>query len=359
MPASSSEATGQDRRGDAGRGGSDDRGRSADKPSEIPKEGWKDIAKRVVAQIKAKHTQLLAAGVAFWAFLSLFPAMIAAITIFGLVMDPEEVTERLAGLLDALPDEAATLVQEQLEGIAGAGGTALGVGLITSLGFALWAASTGMANLMEATNVVYSEHDDRKFPKKRGLALLFTLGAILFLGLTLAGIAALPGVLAAAGVGGAAQSLLSLAVWPILGLGFVAGLAVLYRYGPDRADAEWRWVSWGAVIAVVVWVVASIAFQFYVANFGNYQETYGALAAVVILMFWLLLSSLIVLVGGHINAEMEAQTAQDTTTDPDGPMGQRDAYKADNLGPVDDDIGLRTNQPEQETQPRTTEEHAR
>jgi membrane protein len=322
----------------SGRGGDDDpRGRRADSPTEIPGKGWKDVGKRVWAEMKENHTQLLASGVAFWAFTSLFPALIAAITLYGLIVDPEDVAERVDDLAEALPEEARSLIQEQLEGITAASGGALGLSLLISLGAALWAASAAMSNLMEAINAVYDEHDDRKFPKKKGIALLLTLGAIVFLGVAVTAIGAVPAVLQAIGIEGALRAVLSLAVWPILGAAFVGGLAVLYRYAPDRDDAQWRWVTPGALVGMGLWVVASLAFQFYTANFGSYQETYGALAAVVILLLWLLITALCVLIGAHVNAEMEAQTGRDTTVNAEQPMGQRGAYKADNLGEIDAD----------------------
>jgi membrane protein len=312
----------------------DGHGRTAESPGQIPAKGWKDIAKRVWAEMKENHTQLLAAGVAFWAFTSIFPALIAAISIYGLVVEPEEVAARVEDLASALPAEAQTLLTEQLEGLTSTSGSALGIGLIFSILTALWAASAGMSNLMDAINAVYEESDDRKFPKKKGLAVLLTVAAIAFLGLAIAAIAAVPAILEAIGVGGAAKALLSLAVWPFLGVGFVLGLSILYRFAPDRDDAEWRWVTPGAVTAMVVWVAASLAFQFYTANLGSYQKTYGALAAVVIMLLWLMISCLCVLLGAHVNAELEAQTAHDTTVDDERPMGQRGAYKADNLGEI-------------------------
>jgi membrane protein len=312
--------------------GGDARGRDAESPKQIPAKGWKDVLKRVKAEMKENHTQLLSAGVAFWAFTSIFPALIAAISIYGLVVDPEEVSARVEDLAGALPAEARTLLEEQLQSITSSEGGALGIGLIISIAAALWAASGGMSNLMDAINAVYEESDDRNFFKKKGIALLLTLGAIAFLGLAVAGIAAVPAILEAIGIGGAAKALLSLAVWPILGAGFVAGLSILYRFAPDRDDAEWRWVTPGAVFAMVLWVVASLAFQFYTANLGSYNETYGALAAVVILLLWLMISCLCVLLGAHINAEMEAQTARDTSVEKERPLGKRDAYTADTLG---------------------------
>lgn len=357
MAASTNAAPGRANQRVADGGPANDRGRSAESPSEIPKEGWKDVGKRVWAEMKEDHTQLLSSGVAFWAFLSIFPAIVAAITIFGLVMDPQEVTRQLESFLNALPSESRDLVRSQLESVASSSSSALGIGLVVSLGSALWAASTGMANMMEAINVVYEETDDRNWFKKRGTAVLLTLGAILFIGLTLVGIAAVPHLLDSTNLNSGLKWVLSLAVWPVLAAAFAFGLAVLYRYAPDRDNAEWGWVSWGAGIAVVIWVVASVAFQIYTASFGNYQKTYGALAAVVVLLLWLMITCLSILVGGHINAELEAQTAKDTTEDPDEPMGQRGANKADNLGeaPVDDgdEVDLRDHKS------KRTEEHVR
>jgi membrane protein len=333
----------------------EDHGRQADAPQDIPKRGWVDVAKRVFANVKEQHTMLLGAGVAFWAFVSIFPAIIAGITIFGLFLDPDEVSDRVEELFGALPDEAQSLLEGQLDTLAEASGGALGVGLVVALGLALWTASAAMSNLMEAVNVAYGERDERNFLKKKGLALLLTLGGILFAGLALAGIAVVPPLVQAAGL----PTAVNIVVWPILAVLFAVGLSMIYRYAPDRADAEWRWVTWGAGIAVVIWAVASIGFQIYVANFGNYQQTYGALAAVVILLFWLLLTSVSVLLGAHVNAELEAQTERDTTVDPDQPMGRRDAYKADHLGEVPGDGDDRQVDLRDREEQQRTEEHVR
>ena len=317
--------------------GSGDRGRSATTPTEIPPKGWLDVLKRVRAEMKENNTQLLAAGVAFWAFTSLFPALIAAITVYGLIVEPQEVASKVEDLAGSLPAEARTLLQEQLGKITTSSGSALGFGLILSVLTALWAASGGMGNMISAVNAVYEESDDRNWFKRKALALLLTVGAIGLLGVAVAGIAVWPAVLEALGIGGFLKALLSLAIWPVLGALFVVGLSVLYRLAPARDDPEWKWTTPGAIFATVLWVVASLVFQYYTANFGSYQETYGALAAVVLLLLWLMITCLCVLLGAHINAELEAQTAHDTTVDQPRPMGQRDAYKADTLGEVAED----------------------
>ena len=304
-------------------------GRQAEKPSEIPSGGWKAIGKRVVAEIKADHVSLLAAGVAFKALLALFPTIIAAVTIWGLVSDPQTITSQIESFTSALPEGAATLVNNQVSNVANTGSGALSVALITSLALALWSASGGMAGLMEGTNAAYDEVDERKFPIKRGLAILLMLGAILFLIVTFSLIAVVPAILDNIGLGSVGRTLISILQWPVLALIFTAALAVVYKYGPDRDDPELRWASWGAVIATVLWLIGSGLFTLYVNNFGSFGETYGTFAGIIILMLWLFLTAFVILLGAEINAEMERQTLKDTTVGPEQPIGRRGAQPAD------------------------------
>ena len=306
----------------------DDRGRTATAPSEITASGFKDVAVRVKREISEDNGVLAAAGVAFFGFLSLIPALAALVSILGLVTSPDDVAERADDLFGALPAEARDLLAAQLESVAGRTGSSLSFSLVVSILLALWSASSGTGHLISAVNAAYDEDDDRGFIRNRLLALAFTLGAIVFVVFALGGLAALPAILDAVGLPGWLQ----LVYWPILLGGFMAGLAVLYRYAPDRDEPEWRWVSWGAAIAVALWLVASIGLRIYAANFGNFDESYGTLGAVVVLMLWLLITALAVLVGAEINAELEHQTAHDTTTGPDRPMGRRNAQMADTLG---------------------------
>jgi membrane protein len=178
----------------------------------------------------------------------------------------------------------------------------------------LWSASSGMGYLIEALNVAYRRTESRGFVRKRAVSIAFTIGALAFAVVTIGAITALPAVLAAAGIGGLARWAISIAIWPVVGIGLVVGLAVLYRYGPDREpEARWAWVSPGSIFAVVTWLLASVGFQIYVGNFGSYNETYGSLGAVVILLTWMLLSALVILVGAELNCELERETAADTT----------------------------------------------
>jgi membrane protein len=306
-------------------------GGEAEKPSQIPAKGWKEVLLRTKQQIKEDNVSLMAAGVAFYLFLALFPALIAAVTIYGLVADPQQVEQQIDSLAQTLPQEAAALLETQLKDIATASSSALGWGLVASLGGALFAASGGVQNLINAVNIAYDEEETRGFLKLRGLALLMTLGAVVFLAVAVGLIAVLPVVLKAVNLGSLALVAVQVARWVGLVVAVAAALAVIYRYAPDRDNPKFRWVGLGSLVATVLWVVGSIAFSLYVSNFGSYSETYGALAGVVVLLLWLWLTSLIVLIGAEINSETEMQTAQDTTEGPEKPMGERDAVKADSV----------------------------
>ena len=307
----------------------DGRGRQAERPQQIPPKGWKDIALRVKTEVKQDQVGLLAAGVAFYTLLSLFPAIIAAVSIYGLVADPETVRSQLERLTLLLSPETAKLLGEQIRQITSGAGGALGVATVVGIATALWSASSGMKALITGVNMAYDETETRKFFKLRGLALLLTLGAMVLMGVALALIVAFPAVT------NDWPTLLrwtaSIARWVLLAGLLIVGLAVLYRYAPDRDNPRWSWVSWGSAVATVLWVVGSFAFSFYVGHFGNYNKTYGALAGVIILLFWLFLTAFVVLAGAELNAEMELQTAKDTTAGPEKPLGEREAHAADHV----------------------------
>src|SRR5215211_132453 len=306
-----------------------ERGRGADAPQEIPPQGWLDIAKRTGKEVKADQVPLLAAGVAFYILLALFPAIIAGVSIYGLVADPQTVRDQIDELTRMLSPETATLVGEQLKQVTGGAGGALGLATVVGILTALWSASSGMKALITGVNLAYDETETRKFLKLRGLALVLTLGAMVLLAVALALIVGFPAV---------PDTWPTILQWAIAVLRFVllaalliVGLAVLYRYAPDRDEPRWTWVSWGSGIATLLWVVASIGFSIYANAFGNYNKTYGALAGVIILMFWLYLTAFVVLFSAGLNTEMELQTAKDTTAGPTKPMGEREAHAADHV----------------------------
>jgi membrane protein len=308
---------------------SDDRGRGADTPQEIPAKGWKDIAKRTGKEVKADQVPLLAAGVAFYVLLALFPAIIAGVSIYGLVADPQTVRDQINRLAETLSPETATLIGQQVQQVTSSAGGALGVATVIGILTALWSASSGMKALITGVNLAYDETEGRKFVKLRGLSILMTLAAMVLLGVALALIVGFPAV---------PDSWPTVLQWTAAVLRFVllavllmAGLAALYRYAPDRDKPKWSWSSPGSVVATLLWVLASVGFSIYVNAFGNYNKTYGALAGVIILMFWLYLTAFVVLVGAELNAEMELQTARDTTAGPEQPLGERDAHAADHV----------------------------
>jgi membrane protein len=308
------------------------RGRQAERPQQIPPTGWKDIAKRTMKEVKQDQVPLLAAGVAFYLLLSLFPAIIAGVSIYGLVADPTTVRDQIAGLTKTLSPETAKLVGEQIRQVTGGAGGALGLATVLGIAVALWSASSGMKALITGINMTYDETESRKFVKLRGLALLLTLGAMLLMGIALALIVAFPAVTGDWPT--ALRWTASVLRWLLLAALLVAGLAVLYRYAPNRDEPRWTWVSWGSGVATLLWVLASVGFSVYATFFGNYNKTYGALAGVIILMFWLFLTAFVVLLGAELNTEMELQTARDTTAGPERPMGERQAHAADHVAAV-------------------------
>jgi membrane protein len=304
-------------------------GRQADQPQEIPPRGWKDIAKRTAKEVKQDQVPLLGAGVAFYALLSLFPAIIAGVSIYGLVADPATVRDQINRLTEMLSPETAAIIGTQLKQVTSGAGGALGVATVIGILTALWSASSGTKALITGVNLAYDETESRKFVKLRGLSIVLTLGAMVLMGVALALIVGFPAL---------ADSWPTALRWTVGGLRWVllaalliGALAVLYRYAPDRDEPKWTWVSWGSGIATLLWILASIGFSIYANSFGNYNKTYGALAGVIILMFWLYLTAVIVLVGAELNTEMELQTAKDTTAGPTRPMGERDAHAADHV----------------------------
>jgi membrane protein len=307
-------------------------GRDAARPSDIPARGWLDIVKRTQKEIKADNVTLTAAGVAFYSMLAIFPALIAVVTIYGLVAEPADVQRQVGSFAENMPPGAGDLLTDQLQRIVETRQTSLSIALVISLAAALWSASAGIQALIKGLNIAYDEQETRGFVKLRGLALLLTIGGIAVVLGAIALIAVLPAVLDRLGLGRAGELAISIGRWPALVILVAVALAVLYRLGPDRSNPRFRWVSWGALAAVVLWVVISAGFSYYVSNFGKYGQTYGSLGAVIVLLLWLWLSALAALIGAELDAEIERQTARDTTTGPERPMGARDATVADTLG---------------------------
>ena len=307
------------------------RGQTADSPSEIPARGWWDILKRTAQQVSEDRVLTEAAGITFYALLALFPAIAALISIYGLFADPATVGEHLDALEGVLPGGGVQIIGEQVQRIASKADGALGFGAVVGLLTSLWSANQAMKAVVDSLNVVYEEEERRGFFARLALTMAFTLGGIAFVIVAIGAVVVLPVVLNFVGLGGTAEVLLRVLRWPLLLVGVGVFLALVYRYGPSRDRAKWRWVSWGSAVASVIWVIGSLAFSWYVTNFGNYNETYGSLGAVIGFMTWIWLSATVVLVGAELDAEMEHQTARDTTVGPERPMGTRGARMADTV----------------------------
>jgi membrane protein len=306
-------------------------GVTAQNPTQIPWAGWKQILKRSWAEHNADNMPIIAGGVAFFGFLAIFPALIASISIYGLVASPATVTEQVEGFSEQLPDDAARLIGDQLTAITENSGGALTFGLITSILAALWSASGGVGNLVTAVNLAYDEVEARGFVKRKLLSLGLTLGAVVFVLVALTLVAVVPAVLEELPLGVVGTVLAQVARWALLFVVFAGSLAVLYRLAPDRDAPQMRWVSLGSVVVTLLWAAVSVGFSIYVNNFGSYDKTYGAIAGVIVLMLWLYLTCYLVLLGAEINAETEHQTAVDTTDGDPAPMGVRGAVVADTL----------------------------
>lgn len=317
---------------------SNDRGRSADIPTQVPARGWKDVLARVKAESKQDNLSLLAGGVAFFGLLALVPALVALVSVYGMVADPAEVEQQVEDALTAAPEEVRSLVTQQLSSISDDAGGALGVAAVISIVVALWSASSGVKNLIAGTNAAYDEDETRGFVKLRAVSLAFTLGAILFMVASIFLIAVVPALLAETGLGSAGRIAAGVLRWVLLFVAMLIGLSLLYRFGPDRDDARWRWVSPGALLATALWLIGSAGFAVYTANFGKYNETYGSLGVIVVVMLWLFITALAVLLGAELNAELERQTVKDTTRGEAQAMGRRRATAADTIGPTADEI---------------------
>ena len=308
-----------------------ERGRRAERPSEIPRPGWRDIFLRTWREISDDHVSLIAAGVGFYGLLALFPAIAAMIAIWGLLFDPQQIEQQIEAVSGFLPQDAAAIVTEQARTLAAAGG-GLSIAAAGGILFALYSASKGMKALIEGLNIIYDEQEERGFIKLNVVALGLTLVMIVAMLAALGTIIIVPILLGALGLGPVAEILVNLVRWPLLFAVALLVLAIIYRYGPSRARPRWRWVNWGAAVATILWLLGSIAFSIYVQNFGSYNETYGSIGAVIILLMWFWLSAFSVLFGAELNAEMEHQTERDSTTGEPRRRSMRGAYVADHVG---------------------------
>jgi len=266
------------------------------------------LLRRVWDKLIDNHLSILAAGVAFYGFLSLFPGLVALVSLYGMIADPGTVEQEIEGLSGFLPATAADLVSNQLRALAAHSGASLSYTFAIGFAIAWWSAASAMKALMEALNIAYGEVERRGVLRFNAEALLLTLGAMGMMILALVGVVVVPIVLQfleELGLPSEIGGLVALARWPILALFILGGLAVLYRFGPSRARPRWRWFSWGALVTTALWLLGSALFSAYVAGFGRYDRMYGSLAAVAVLMLWLELSAFLIILGAQLNAELE------------------------------------------------------
>jgi membrane protein len=309
------------------------RGRHAETPTRIPWRGWKDILWRTYAEISEDRLLLVAAGVVFYAMLAIVPAITALVSLYGLFTPAGTIGAQLNFLADIMPEGAYQLVSEQVVRIAGNSDGKLTFAFVAGLAVALWSANAGMKAIFDALNVVYDEDEKRGIVTLNAISLTFTLAAICVLLLALGAVVVLPLVLAFLGFAAQQQAgLLPLLRWPALFVLLMVGLAVLYRFGPSRSHARWRWVSVGSVVAAVTWIAVSVAFSWYLSRFADYNATYGSLGAVIGLMMWMWISTTVILAGAELNSEIEHQTARDSTVGLAKPLGARGAVMADTVG---------------------------
>jgi membrane protein len=316
-----------------GRNAEGGRGRDAEHPGKIPGLGWLDVLWRAWGEVSEANLFLVAGGVTYAILLALFPALAALVSIYGLVLDPAQVEREVSMLSGVLPEQSRQLLADELHQFVSTSSGTLGLGATFGLLLALWSASRGMSGLITALNIAYEERERRGLLRVNLVALGLTIALILGGLVVIALVAVLPAAVQLLGLDNGAKWLLLLVRWPLLIVVFMLGLAILYRYAPDREKPQWRWVSEGAGAATFLWLVASAGFTVYVANFNNFDKTYGSLGGVIILLTWLYLSTLIVLFGAVINNQSEKQTIRDSTQGPAKPMGQRGAQSADTVGP--------------------------
>ncbi|NNG68404.1 YihY/virulence factor BrkB family protein [Rhizobium laguerreae] len=311
---------------------SDAHGRSASTPEAIPLRGLRDVFWRVFHEVLADRVTLIAAGVTFYLLLALFPAMAALVSLYGLIADPTTISEHLRELAGLMPSGAFDLLANQIKELLDRRDATLGITFFVGLGIALWSTHSGTLAIFDAMNVAYEEEEKRGLVRLNLIGLCFTLCAMLLAIIMVALVGVMPVVLSYLWLDQFKEHMALLMRWPLLLLVVAVAVTSVYRFGPSREPAKLRWMTWGAVLTTVAWTAMSLGFSFYLDHFANYDATYGTLGALIGFLIWIWLSVVILIVGGELNAELEHQTAKDTTTGPPLPMGARGAYVADTLG---------------------------
>ena len=308
------------------------RGRRARAPSQIPWRGWKDIVIRCYQETQDDRLLALAAGVVFYSLVALFPAIAGGVSFYALFADAGTIGKHLSLVSGIVPADVLDMVRDEITLISAKSDGKLTFGFLLGLGVALWSANAGMKAVFDALNIIYDEREKRGFVRFNLISLFFTICAIGTVLLAIGAVVVFPLLLAAFGLSSVDQPIIGYLRWPFMFVLIIVSLAVLYRYGPSRRPAKWRWINVGSIFAALAWLAVSSLFSWYLGNFANYNATYGALGAVVGLMMWMWLSTIVVLVGAALNAEIEHQTARDSTVGSEKPLGIRGAVMADTVG---------------------------
>ena len=309
-----------------------DRGRDATSPAEIPAKGWKDILWRVYANIGDHRILALAAGMTYYSILAIFPALAALVAIYGIFSDAGSIAKHLDDISGFVPGGAIDVAREQLIRVSSKSDRALGLTFLLGLVISLWSANAAMKSLFDTLNIVYGEREKRGFLRLNAISLSFTIAGIVFVLSALAAVVAVPVLLNYLYLSNLSDLLIRIARWPAMFIALALAIACIYRFGPSRAAPRWHWITWGSSAATLLWLGASALFSWYAANFGTFDETYGSLGAVIGFMTWLWISAISILLGAELNAEMEHQTARDTTAGAPKPLGARGARMADTIG---------------------------
>ena len=312
--------------------GEDERGRYATTPAAIPAKGLRDVFWRVVSEVSDDRVTLIAAGVTYYLLLALFPALAALVSLYGLVADPTAIGDHLASMAGFLPSGSFNLILDQLKSLTEQKTSSLSIAFFGGLAIALWIAHNGTMALFDAMNIAYEEQEKRGIVRLNLVAICFTAGALVIVILLVAAVAIMPVVLSFLWLDQWKETLALLLRWPVLLVIALAGVTAIYRFAPSRSPAKFRWITWGAGFTTIAWLITSLGFSYYLDHFANYNATYGTLGALVGFMVWMWISVVILIVGAELNAELEHQTIEDSTTGAPRPMGSRGAYVADTIG---------------------------
>jgi membrane protein len=307
------------------------RGRHAQTPAQIPPAGWRDVALRVFHGISENRITTISGGVTFFVLLALFPGLAGLISLYGLFADSTSVAQHLNSLNGILPEGGMQILRDQLQQLTSQPPQKLGFATLASLAISLWSANGGIKAMFEGLNAVYEENEKRSFIKLNAISLALTLAAVAFVIASLLTITVVPKLLSFLDLPGISE-IVNYARWPVLLVVASLMIAVVYRFGPSREQPQWRWISPGSIFAAVTWIAASLLFSWYTAHFGSYNKTYGSLGAAVGFMTWIWISTMVILIGAKINAELEHQTVADTTAGTPAPRGERGARMADTVG---------------------------